>query len=245
MIDPSRTPVGVTAVRIGRTDLGAAIAVLDDESMAVIIRVADERPIRIRLHSVDAAAVEGDELTLLLDDGTRVTIVTPAAERLAGDLLARCRTLPEVTLALRTFGSRRAMSHRRDSAPADQRRFFAPLLEARRAAGAAPMPAAVIAAFDAQMLAQAVADALQEFVAERHAESGPARRALEAELEEIVEPLVAAIHALGGVGAEAREAVHDLRLWRSWAVQLRVTFETADRVWISLDAALDIAPTRR
>jgi hypothetical protein len=31
----------------------------------------------------------------------------------------------------------------------------------------------------------------------------------------------------------------DLRLWRAWSAQLSATFETADRVWLALDAALD------
>ena len=34
----------------------------------------------------------------------------------------------------------------------------------------------------------------------------------------------------------------DLRLWRAWAGQLSATFEIADRVWLSLDVALDSSP---
>jgi hypothetical protein len=39
-----------------------------------------------------------------------------------------------------------------------------------------------------------------------------------------------------------RTAPEDLRRWRRWAAGLRSTFETADRVWLSLDAALDATP---
>jgi hypothetical protein len=39
--------------------------------------------------------------------------------------------------------------------------------------------------------------------------------------------------------------VDDLKLWRLWAAQVRMTFEVADRVWMLLDAALDAASTRR
>jgi len=34
-----------------------------------------------------------------------------------------------------------------------------------------------------------------------------------------------------------------LRLWRAWSLQLRATFETADRVWIALDAVLAGVPS--
>ncbi|MGH7620319.1 MAG: hypothetical protein ACREPM_24145, partial [Gemmatimonadaceae bacterium] len=125
---------------------------------------------------------------------------------------------------------------------ADQHRFFAPLLDARRLAGAAATPVAAIAAFDGGALSQAFIAALREFVADRHAEEGPAQRALEAELDDITEPLMLAIQALATCGNEARSSVDDLKLWRTWATQLRSTFEVADRVWLSLDAALDAVP---
>jgi hypothetical protein len=134
------------------------------------------------------------------------------------------------------------MRGRRATAPTEQRKFFAPLLDARRLAGSSNAPVTVIAAFDCDALCQALAATLGEFVSERHAEEGPERRALEAELEEIAEPLMAAIQSLAQVGLGARAAVDDLTLWRGWAGQLRSTFEVADRVWIALDAALDAVP---
>ena len=33
--------------------------------------------------------------------------------------------------------------------------------------------------------------------------------------------------------------VDDLTRWRAWAAQLTSTFETADRVWLSIDQTLD------
>jgi len=245
MTDRSLTPVSVTAVRIGRTNLGAGSVVLDDDTISVLVRsTADDHPVRMGFDSVDAVAVVGDELVLALRDGTRVTFVSAGATQFAAAVLTRCRALPELTRALRTFGSRRGTRSRRDSSAAEQRRFFAPLLDARRLAGAASVPAGVIGAFDGVELSAALTTALRGFATERHPEEGPARRALEAELDEIAEPLMLAIAALADAGSGARAAVDDLTLWRAWAGQLRATFEVADRVWMSLDVALDAAAPR-
>jgi hypothetical protein len=154
----------------------------------------------------------------------------------------RCRSLPELTRALRAFGSRRGHRSTRAVAAADQQRFFAPLLEARRRAGAAGPPIEVIRAFAAAQLESELIAALDAFAAERYAEPGPSRRALHAELTDIAEPLVMAIQALGQAASEASESVENLQLWRAWARQLSATFETADRVWLLLDIALDGAP---
>ena len=70
------------------------------------------------------------------------------------------------------------------------------------------------------------------------------RRALEAELSDLAEPLMDALQALGDAGVSAGASLDDLRLWRMWAMQLRTAFEVADRVWPQLDVALDIAGYR-
>jgi hypothetical protein len=41
---------------------------------------------------------------------------------------------------------------------------------------------------------------------------------------------------------DASASSDDLKLWRAWARQLASTFEIADRVWLSLDTALDASP---
>jgi len=223
--------------------LAARTSALDDDTITVAVRsTADEQSVRIGVDSVDSVGVAGNELYLALRDGTRVVIESPGAVQFAKDVLARCRAIPELTRALRTFGSRRGSRSRRESAPAEQRRFFAPLLEARKLAGASDAPISTIAAFDGGALSQAFSTALHEFAAERYAQAGPARRALEAELDEIAEPLMTAITTLVEAGNDARSAVDDLVLWRAWASQLRSTFEIADRVWMTLDVALDASP---
>jgi len=236
-------PVSATGVRVGRTNLGAGTVRLDDDTITVTVRSATEdHPIRLSVDSVDSVGVAGNELVLALRDGTRVSIDSPNAGQFAMDVLSRCRAIPELTRALRTFGSRRGSRSQRDSSAAEQQRFFAPLLEARKLAGAADAPTATIAAFDGGALSQAFSAALHEFASERYAQPGPARRALEAELDELAEPLMTAITALVEAGNGARSAVDDLVLWRAWATQLRSTFEIADRVWLTLDVALDATP---
>lgn len=245
MIDRLHEPIAATATRIGRTDLGPATVAVDDDALIVAVASsASDPPIRVPLTAIDGAVRRGDELQLALRDGMRLTIESGASAELRDAILSRCRALPELTRALRAFGSRRGHRASRASTQHDQRRFFAPLLDARRRAGAAVAPEDAIAAFDAVTLAESIDRALQEFAAERHTQPGPERRALEAELVDLTEPLRDALDALGIAGRGAAETPDDLRRWRVWAMRLGVTFEVADRVWMSLDAALDATAWR-
>jgi hypothetical protein len=244
MIDHARGPVLLTATHVGRTDLGAATAAIDDEALTIIPnQSADETSVRVRLSNIDGVSSSQGELSIALHDGTRLTLTCDAPLELHDDLLVRCRALPELTRTLRGFGSRRGSRGLRRSAHSDQQRFFAPLLDARRKAWGTREPAATIAAFDAASLATAFEATIASFATERHGDNGPARRALTAELTDLSEPLRDALDALRGAASEASAATDDLRLWRLWALQLRATFETADRVWLALDAALDASPT--
>jgi hypothetical protein len=240
MSDRSRAPIAITATRIGRTDLGAGSVLIDDDAITVMVRAREgEKHIRMPLVSVDAVVRGSGEVSLDLRDGSRLTLVSEGADRVGHDVLLRCHALPEVTRALRAFGSSRGRRGSRATAASDQQRFFAPLLEARRKAGGAGGPAAVMAAFDAPALKQSFDEVLTAFCVERYAEVGPGRRALEAELSDLAEPLVIAVQALGDAAARATAALGDLRLWRVWSGQLRDTFEVADRVWVAIDDALD------
>lgn len=244
MSERPRAPIRLTATRVGRTDLGDGSAVLEDDAITVHVRASAERPMRLPHATIDRAVVAGDELQLLLSDGTRITLVSPAAANLHEDLLIRCHAMPEVTRALRAFGSRRGQHSVRSTAASEQQRFFAPLLEARRRAGAAGGPLSIIAAFDAETIAADVSAALTAFTTERHPEPGAARRALEAELVDAAEPLMLALADLGEAATRAGAEIDDLRLWRAWSAQVRATFETADRVWLAIDTVLEGAPPR-
>jgi len=56
------------------------------------------------------------------------------------------------------------------------------------------------------------------------------------------EPLQLALDGLRDAAREATASPDDLQVWRLWARQLATTFDTADRVWLALDTALDASP---
>lgn len=241
MTERARGPIEVSAVHVGATDLGPAAAVVDDDGLTVVVHTGDDaRSIRLRIASIAALDLSGDTLSLRMRDGTRVTIGAPAGAALHDDILRRCRALPELTRTLRAFGSRRGSRSGRAAAPAEQQRFFEPFIAARRSALHVE-GLAVIGAFDGAALTAALDDTLRRFAADRHIDAGPARRALEAELSDLSEPLRDALLALGQAGTAALESTDDLALWRAWSAQLHATFEIADRVWMALDSALAAA----
>ena len=241
MIDRSRGPALQVNTRVGQTELGPGTLVMDDDVLTVVRASEGERPVRVRFASIDGVDVDGPAVTIVLRDGRSLSLACDDVAALQADLLARCRTLPELTRALRALGSRRGLASGRTDA-GEQQRFFAPLLVARRQAVVAETPAEAIAAFDGLTLTRAIDATVRRFVNERHAENGPERRAFEAALIDACEPLRDSIEVLRRRADEARGAVDDLRRWRAWASQLRATFEVADRVWLSIDAALGGTP---
>lgn len=237
--------VPVTALRVGRTDVGAARCAMDDEALTLIVRIdSEERSLRLRFATIDSAQTAGAELTLVLRDGTRVSLDAPASFH--DELFSRFRALPELTRTLRAFGSgraRRTTPGGRTTDTSEQQRFFAPFLSARRDASAAASDQ-VIEAFSGRMLSAKLNATLHQFAVDREPEPGPARRALEAELVDAAEPLLDALAELDRAAQAANDDAASLQLWRVWSAQLRTTFETADRVWVALDAALDAAHRR-
>ena len=154
--------------------------------------------------------------------------------------------LPELTLSLRSFGSRRRMPDQHGWLDEDEARFFAPMLDARRAAAAATSRGQIVGAFDGRRIGALLDAAVRAFAAERFQTRPPARRALEAELFEIVEPLRAALRELREraemMAAAARGPAGEYEGWTPWLEQLRATFRTADAIWPTLCEALLSAP---
>lgn len=238
---PRPVPITIDATRVGRTDLGPSSVTVDEDALTIVVRGA-ESSTQIALVAIDELSLAETQLELKLHDGTRVVFTARTSAALHDDLAARCRALPELTRTLRAFGSRRRQRGPKSSAAADQQRFFAPLIDARKTALAANAPEATIRAFDARRLNAAISAALRVLATERFADPGPERRALEAELMDLTEPLTEALVVLGDAAERATEHIDDLRYWREWATQLRLTFEVADRVWLTLDASLDQVP---
>ena len=154
--------------------------------------------------------------------------------------------LPELTLSLRSLGSRRGAPNESASLDEEQARFFAPLLDGRRTAAQATSRSHVVAAFKAEQLLALFDDILRELAAVRFTTHASARRALEAELLEIVEPLHDALTVLASL-AEAIPARQNAPVadeeWTLWLAQLRVVFRAADASWPALRVALASSPS--
>lgn len=155
--------------------------------------------------------------------------------------------LPELMRSLRSFGSRRGGPDDAAISFSDQNRFFAPLLEGRRSATQAISRPQVVAAFDARRLTAAIDATIRAFAAERFATDAPARRALEAELFEIVQPLRGALQLLARLGEPIPLTVAAVKeeYWTVWLTQLRVVFHLADASWPALREALATSPRAR
>ena len=152
--------------------------------------------------------------------------------------------LPELTLSLRRLGSRRGMPIDLPALQEEQRKFFAPLLDARRAASQAVTRQQAVAAFDARRLTALVDAAVRGFAASRFPVRVPARRAFEAELAEIIEPLRKALAVLGDHAAQLARGVElpdQYDQWTLWLSQLQFVFRLADTSWQPLCEALTIS----
>jgi hypothetical protein len=239
MRDASRGPFEFRSGRLGRTPLGAGTVVVDDDAITLVAPATDERSIRLRLGVVQSITVAPGTVTFELRDGTLLALDGPRAAELRAAVLEGCRAIPELTRALRALGSRRGHGSARETGPDEQQRFFAPLMAARRSATQAPTPREAITAFDASSLERQFLGALHLFAVQRYPQPTPARRALEAELVDLVEPLRDELTLFGAAAAAAVDDVEDLARWRIWSQRLQLMFEVADRVWLSLDEALD------
>ena len=116
-------------------------------------------------------------------------------------------------------------------------------LDARRTAAQAVSKPQVVAAFDSRRLGALVDTAVREFAAARFATQAPARRALEAELFELIEPLRDGLTVLVGSGS-------DRSLWQmmngspvSWAMANGV-LETGEQLCTAVTASR-LVHTRR
>lgn len=146
--------------------------------------------------------------------------------------------LPELTLSLRSFGSSRGR------AGEEQTLFFGPLLEARRRAADATNAAEAVAAFNVARLGAALDQIVRGMASDRFPDRPPARRAFEAALGDVLQPLYAALRALRD-STPAPASAHIEAAWVPWLNAVRATFETADRSWGAVDALLGQYPPPR
>jgi Zinc carboxypeptidase len=200
-----------------------------------VVLATRHRSIALPVEALHGMRVDGDRLDLFVDTGDVISLM-PAArlEALAFNLERQVCKLPELTLSLRGFASRRAHPDETHD------RYFAPLLTARRRAEEALDTRDALRAFDAAALRDAFARQLDEFAGERFANSPPDRRALEAELRDCTAGLFASIADLQRAQqalASGDDATRFLR-WREWARSVRHVFAMADACWFAVQPVL-------
>ncbi len=138
--------------------------------------------------------------------------------------------LPELTRSLRALGAARWL---RD---ADHARFFTPLLTARRSAARVRTAEGQVAAFQADRLRRALADAVDQMAAGRHPRSAPDRRAFVARITDAgagvwqsLDTLEQRGEALTAAGTDARAGA-----WNAWLAALQQLFLAADAWWMAI-----------
>lgn len=144
--------------------------------------------------------------------------------------------VPELTLSLRSFGSSRGL------AGEEQALFFAPLLEARRRAAEATDATEAVAAFSVARLGARLDQTVRAMAESRFPARPPARRAFEAALIDVLQPLYAALRALRDI-TPAPGTASEPATWNAWLAAVRTTFETADRSWSAVAALLGEYPS--
>ena len=227
---------------IGGVDVSgpASIAILDD-GIAIGSAIGD---VTLSAAALEGIAYRDARLTLFLRHGDVVQAAgTPRLAALAREVSSQVCTLPELTRPLRSLGSRRGRLG------AEHDRFFAPLLAARRRGERATDVRSRLKAFDASGIASTLDESITAFAKDRFPRSAPDRRALEAELLEIAQPLRTALEALEVYASRAADTpgADDTAFvrWRSWCGAVQEVFDRADQCWIQFGAVLGDAPVRR
>lgn len=209
---------------------GAAVVTLD-EDLVIESRYAQAR---LPIDALTGCRLAGHSLILALGDRGSLELTCRAADELARAITERACVLPELTLAMRSLGSRHG-------GPAGEHdRFFGPLLRARVAAEKARDVSARMRSFDAVALEQALTTTITALAAERNDRSLPHRRAMEAQILEFAEPLLSVLRALRADAGPGDDAI---AAWCSWAAGVRAVFAESDRFWQRTRRFLDASPS--
>ena len=228
---PDDTPGGWVArvdglVRGHPVSGDATLAVLDDGVRLEGGDVAIGFPFEL----IDGVVWREPRLELHLAGGDVLDLVGgPELGDAAAAIVGRACALPELTLPLRAFGSRRAQPG------SEHDRFFGAIMRARRALEGPTTVDARLAAFDGRVLRAELEGAFAAIAAERFPDHAPERRAFEAELLECAERLFDRLAALDAAAARLRDAdaAVAIAMWRAWSRELRLAFGEADRCWIA------------
>ena len=238
MTDERSAIAGIVTGQVrGRALSGQATILLVEDGVRIDASAGE---ITIRASAIDGVAYRDARLTLYLREDEVVTV--EGSQRLA--VIARALAsgvcaLPELTRQLRGLGSRRGRPG------SEHDRFFAPLLAARKKCERAADAPARIRSFDAAAIGAAITEAIAALAKGRYPSSAPDRRALEAEMLELTEPLMASLDRLRTASTRATGEMGGERsfvVWRDWCAAVGDVFERADASWMAFGPVLAAAP---
>lgn len=220
-----RFPVAASGSWRGVVLSGEIVLELTGDDVALV--APDGRRLPLPLGTLDGVGYGAGVLTLAFDTGSIVLRGEGRLAAAARDLVSRACATGELMLPLRALGS-----HRR-GADETQRRYFEPLLSARKKLARASEPRAQSAALDARALRASYED-FAHAVGERTGGLAPAdRRALEAQLDEAIHPLLSTLGALEASATALRTSLpeRNVAAWREWSRDAATVFAAADRCW--------------
>jgi hypothetical protein len=231
----------LTGATLGGKQLGPATALVDEDVLRVLLLDAGggEKAIQLRYDAIVAVGLDEGAVIIGCRDGRDFVGSTQDSAEFRQSVLAACRSLPEVTRALRALGSRRGIAGIRRNPGDREGRFFAPFISARRASMDAREARAVISSFDPRELARSLNATITVFARERSAGHPARQRALEAELSDGIEQLESALGRLQELATLAARDVDDLGRWRAWAAGVQQVFEAADRAWVTIEPTIE------
>lgn len=223
-----RFPVAASGSWRGAAVAGDQVLELTAEDVA-LVAPGGERVV-LPLGTLEGVAWVDGVLALAFAHGTLALRGEARLGAAARDVVTRACEPGELTLALRTFGS-----HRRGAGGGAemQRHYFEPLLAARKKLARAADPRGQLAALDARALVASYEDFAHR-VAARSGGLAPAdQRALEAHLDEAIDPLLAALRALEERAGTLRTSgsERNVAAWREWARGVAEVYAAADRCW--------------
>lgn len=225
---------------LGGRKLGPATVLVDEDLLRVLLLDAGggEKAIQLRYDTIIGVGLGDGSVVISCRDGRDFVAATQEAATFRQSVLGACRSLPEVTRALRALGSRRGLGGTRRNPGDREARFFAPFISARRASMDAREARAVISAFDPRELARSLNATITVFAREGAAGHPARHRALEAELSDGIEQLEFTLDRLQELAELAARDVDDLGLWRQWAAGVQHVFEAADKAWVAIEPTM-------
>jgi len=225
-----RATARIVGIVQGREIDAEAMLELDTHSLGIVWTRA--APWRLALDGIDGVSLGPSQLTLYLASGDVLDLSGDDALRVLGaQLVDRACAMPELTRALRAFGSRRGSPGASHDASHDA--WFAPILSARRAIEGVTDPLRQVELLNADRLAESMTKVIAELAAIQAPTDLPAQRAIEAVLEEAAEPLFVAITRMALAADALRGGALDTRMadWRRWVATVRAVFVAIDDSW--------------